>query len=101
MFKLPHPPPEIRLVAWPYPKVDHAAGTVEVEVEAYSADIMSGAKRVRHLRPPMIRLYKGEQYVIVHDDGEVIAVYRTLASKPPALERLFSWPFGGDDVSLT
>jgi hypothetical protein len=98
VFQLPEPPPEIRLMVWLYPHVDAVTGVVEIE--AYSADIMVGKKRLRHLRPPMVRDYKGDRYVIVHDDGEVIAVFRTVPNRPLVPERLVAWPFEGDDINL-
>jgi hypothetical protein len=98
MFHLPEPPPEIRLMVWPYPHVDVVARAVEVE--AYSADIMVGKKRLRHLRPPIARDYDGDRYVIVHDDGEVIAVFRTVPDRPLVPERLLAWPFDRDDINL-
>ncbi len=99
MLRLPDPPPQIRLKVWPYPLVDAVAGVVEIE--AYSADIMAGTKRVRHLRPPMVRDYEGARYVIVLDDEAVIAVYRVVPRRPLDPDRLLEWPFDEDDVSLT
>jgi hypothetical protein len=86
-------------MAWPNPQVGKVADVVEVE--EYSADIMIGEKRLSHLRPPMVRDYKGDRYVIVHDDGDVIDVFRTVPNQPLWPERLLTWPFDGDDISLT
>lgn len=86
-------------MAWPHSRIDPLVG--DVEVEAYSADIMAGAKRLKHLRAPMIRDYKGRRYVIVLDDGDVIAVYRTSPGRPRDPVQLTAWPFDNDDASLT
>lgn len=85
-------------MVWPYPHIDTDARAVEVE--AYSADVMVGTKRLRHLRAPMVRDCRGERYVIVHDDGDVIAVFRTVPDRPLLPERLLAWPFDGDDDNL-
>jgi hypothetical protein len=98
VFLLPEPPPEIRVMAWPYPQVDAVAGVIEVE--AYSADIMVGKKRLRHLRPPMVHDYKGDRYVIVHDDGEVIAVFRAVPDRPLGPERMLTSPFDRNDINV-
>jgi hypothetical protein len=78
-----------------YPFVD---GQGSVDAEAYSADIMSGKKRVRHLRSPVVRDYEGQRYVVIIDGGEAIALYRVVAGHPWTPERLLTWPFSGDDV---
>jgi hypothetical protein len=83
---------------WTRPPADAAAGASEID--AYSADVVIGAKRLRHLRPPMIREYRGERYVIIVDDGDVIAVFRVVPDRPSDPERLLRWPFEGDDVDL-
>lgn len=91
MFLLPEPPPEIRLVPWFSPQVDLLASSVEIE--AYSADIMAGAKRLRHLKPPATREHLGRRYIIVMDESEPIAVYRVVPERPTEPERLLQWPF--------
>ena len=85
-------------MSWPRTQVDVPAGPFEID--AYSADVMTGAKRVRHLRPPMIRDYQGDRYVIVLDDGDVIAVFRVTVDHPWDPERLLRWPFDGDEITL-
>jgi hypothetical protein len=95
MTLLPEPPPDIRLVPWFSPHSDVLRGPVEVE--AYSADMMVGPKRVRHLRPPATREYHGQRYVVVMDDSDPVAVYRIIPTQPTDPERLLLWPFGEDE----
>jgi len=95
MTLLPEPPPEIRLVPWFSPYVGRLGGPAEIE--AYSADVMVGPRRVRHLRPPTTRDYRGERYVVVMDDSEPIAVYRVVPEQPTTPQRLLLWPFNEDE----
>jgi len=92
VFKLPEPPPDIRLTPSWYPDGVATPGAVEV----YSPTQWEQGKPVRRWRPLTPFKHKTDWFIVVEAEGEPMAVWKLRLDDPDAPERLLTWPFDED-----